>query len=189
MGICVVENGIITEQKEILIKPEPFEFNEFNIHIHGITPAMVRNCNTFDCCWSSIKPYLEGKTIAAHNASFDVNALRAVLDMFGIPYPSFQYICTVKLSQKAYPELDSHKLNRLCDALGISFKHHHAMDDSYACASVLLRIMEDYGLDSLSDIEDRFEIGIGRLFPGFHEPCKKNKKPARRTQRRSAKKQ
>ena len=28
LGICVVENNKITDRKEILIKPEPFEFND-----------------------------------------------------------------------------------------------------------------------------------------------------------------
>ena len=31
LGICVVENNKITDRKEILIKPEPFEFNDYNI--------------------------------------------------------------------------------------------------------------------------------------------------------------
>ena len=38
MGICVVENNKIVERKEIFIRPTPFEFKEYNIKIHGITP-------------------------------------------------------------------------------------------------------------------------------------------------------
>lgn len=175
LGICVVENNKIVERKEFLIKPEPFEFNEYNIQIHGIHPEDVCNEKTFDCLWDRIKPYLEGKTIVAHNAQFDVGALRAVLDKFGIEYPSFEYICTVKLSQKAYPELESHKLNNLGQALGICFNHHDACDDAYACAGILIRIVNDFSLDSLQDIEDKFEIGVGKIYPGYHEPCRKNK--------------
>ena len=84
-------------------------------------------------------------------------------------------MCTVKLSQKAYPELGSHTLNFLSEALGISFNHHDACDDAYACACVLLKVLEDFGIDSLEALEERFEIGIGKLYPGFHEPCRKNK--------------
>lgn len=176
MGLCVVENNKITDTKEILIKPEPFEFQEYNIRIHGITPDLVWGMPTFDQYWPKIRPYLENQTVVAHNASFDVGALRAVLEHFGIDYPTFRYICTVKLSQKAYPNLPSHKLNRLAEALDIQFSHHHAADDAYACAQVLLRILEDFGLDSLGDIEEHFQIGIGELYPGWHLPCTKNKK-------------
>ena len=176
MGICVVENNKVVERKEFLIKPEQFVFNEYNIYIHGIHPENVEDEPTFDALWDEIKPYIEGKTIIAHNAQFDVGALRATLDMFGIEYPTFEYICTVKLSQKAYPELTSHKLNNLGEALGICFNHHEACDDAFACAGILLRILNDFEHDSLQDIEEKFEIGIGKIYPGFHEPCRKNKK-------------
>lgn len=180
MGICVVEGGRVVEKRDFLIKPEPFEFNKYNIMIHGITPDMVADKGTFDCYWEEIKPYLENKIIVAHNAQFDIGALRAACDTFQIAYPSFSYICTVKLSQKAYPELPCHKLNVLCDELGISFNHHVALDDAYACAAVLQNILDDFGLDSLDEIESKFEIGIGKLYPGFHEPCRKNKNKPRK---------
>lgn len=176
MGLCVVRSNVVVETKEILVKPEPFVFQEYNIRIHGITPDFVYDMPTFDQYWPEIKPYLENQLVIAHNASFDVGALRATLDQFGISYPTFRYLCTVKLSQKAYPDLPSHKLNRLADALSISFSHHHAADDAYACAKVLIRILQDFGLDSLSDIEQYFEIGIGELYPGCYLPCTKNKK-------------
>lgn len=176
LGICVVENNIITDRKEILIRPEPFEFNEYNIKIHGITPDMVADKPTFDMYWDEIKPYLDGKTVIAHNADFDVGVLCATLEYFGIPRPTFSYLCTVKLSQKAYPELESHKLNKLCDALGIKFHHHRAYDDAYACACVMLRILEDYSLLNLAEVEECFDIGIGHLTPDSHRKFTKNKR-------------
>lgn len=176
LGICVVKNSRIAERKEILIRPEPFEFNEYNIKIHGITPDMVADKPAFDRYWDTVKPYLENKTVIAHNADFDVGALCATLEHFHIPFPTFDYLCTVKLSQKAYPELKSHKLNSLCDALGIKFHHHQAYDDAYACAMVMLRILEDYSLLNLGEVEECFEMEVGHLNPGTHLKCKKNKK-------------
>ena len=176
MGICVVENNIVKEVKEILIKPVPFEFNEYNIAIHGITPEMVYNKSTVDKYWAEIKPYLQNKLVIAHNASFDVGALTKTLDSFGICLPDFEYLCTVKLSQKAYPDLLSHKLNFLGDALGIDFSHHTACDDAYACAMVLVHILKDFGINSKEELVDKFEIGIGKVFPGYVEPCRKNKR-------------
>ena len=176
MGICVVENNKVKETKEILVRPEPFEFNDYNIAIHGITPDLVYNKPTFDKYWDEIKPYLQGKTVVAHNASFDVGVLTKTLCGFGIELPEFEYLCTVKLSQKAYPDMVSHKLNHLGYALGIDFSHHTACDDAYACAMVLVHILEDFGINSLEEIEDKFEIEIGKVFPGYVEPCRKNKR-------------
>lgn len=176
MGICVVENNKVLETKEILVRPEPFEFNDYNVAIHGITPDMVYEKPTFDKYWEEVKPYIQGKTVVAHNASFDVGVLTKTLCQFGIELPEFDYLCTVKLSQKAYPDFVSHKLNHLGYALGIDFSHHTACDDAYACAMVLVHILEDFGIDSLEEIEDKFGIGMGKVFPGCVEPCRKNKK-------------
>ena len=176
MGICVVENNEITERKGFFIKPVPFEFNEYNIGIHGITPQTVADKPTFEMCWDEIKPYLENRTVVAHNAMFDVGVLCATLDMFGLEYPTFDYLCTVKLSQLAYPELKSHKLNNLCEALGISFSHHQAYDDAYACAQVLLRILKDYNLHTPSELSEHFHVSVGRLYPGCKVDTTQKKK-------------
>lgn len=178
MGICVVRDNKIVERKSFYIKPTPFEFNSYNIKIHGITPDMVADAPTFEELWPAIRPYLEGQTVVAHNTSFDITALCATLDSLNITYPVFDYICTVKLSQKAYPELSSHKLNNLCDALNISFSHHDAYDDAYACAMALLRMMYDYSLVSLSELSECFDVNIGHIYPGckVHTTQKKKSK-------------
>lgn len=176
VGMCVVENNKIVKTVGTLIKPVPFEFNDYNIAIHGITPQMVWNKPTFEQLWDRIRPYIDGKLVIAHNASFDMGAMKKTLEMFGIPLPTFDYLCTVKLSQKAYPQLTSHKLNVMGDAFGIDFSHHTACDDAYVCAEILLHIIKDFGINSLEELEERFDIGIGKMCEGFSEPCRKNKK-------------
>lgn len=176
LGWCVVKNGIITERKEILIKPDPFDFNEYNSKINGIYPEMVLDKPTFDKYWDEIRPYIENKMVIAHNASFDIHVLCSTLNHFGIEIPDFNYMCTVILSQKAYPDLPSHKLNNLAEALGIDFNHHRAYDDAYACAKSLLRICEDYELNSFEEIEECFGLTRGIVQKGVGIIGKKNKK-------------
>ena len=184
LGICVVKNNKITERKEFYIRPQPFDFNSYNIKIHGIYPEMVEDKPTFDKYWDEIRPYIDGQLVIAHNATFDVGVLCATLDLFNIPYPEFKYLCTVKLSQKAYQELPSHKLNNLCDSLGIKFNHHKAYDDAYACAMVMLRVLNDYNLESVSDIEGYFEMETGQVFEGYHLKCKKNKNKSKKSKQK-----
>ena len=139
---------------------------------NGATPCP----QDFDKYWDEIRPYLENKLVIAHNTSFDINVLCKTLELFKIEFPTFEYLCTVKLSQKAYPDLFSHKLNFLGNALGIDFSHHTACDDAYACAMVLVNILEDFGIESIGELVEKFEIGMGRVYPGYVEPCRKNKK-------------
>lgn len=176
MGICVVEGNCIKERKEILVKPYPYVFDDNTVKIHGITPEMVSDRETFDKYWKDIRSYIDGKLVIAHNTSFDINVLRRTLDMFKIEYPTFDYLCTVKLSQKAYPEFESHKLNRLCSELGITFSHHHAAEDAYACARVMLNILDTFGLSSVEEIENKFNLKRGKLYPGCADVRTKKRK-------------
>lgn len=176
MGLCVVEENKIVERKEFLVRPTPFEFNKYNTKIHGITPDMVCNMPTFDMYWNSIYPYMQNNLVVAHNTSFDINVLRTTLDEYGIDYPSLNYLCTVELSQKAYPDLPSHKLNAVSEMLNVSFSHHNACDDAYACAKILLSVIEDFDLSSLEKLQQHFQLSIGQLYPGVHIPRSKSKK-------------
>lgn len=176
IGICEVKNSEVISRKSMLLRPEPFEFNEYNVKIHHITPDMVFDKPTLKQAWEMILPYIEGRTVIAHNADFDINVLLSCLDLYKIPYPTFDYLCTVKLSQKAYPELFSHKLNILANEFNIRFSHHDACDDAYVCAKILIKICEDFNLKTIADIEEKFDIGIGHIYNGIKIPCKKNRK-------------
>ncbi len=186
IGICTVFNNRISERGEILIKPDPFEFCEYNIAIHHITPDMVENEPDFARLWSEIFPYLNDRLVIARNAEFDVGALLNTLDHFNIEYPAFDYLCTVKLSQKVYPELQSHRLNSLAEELGIEFNHHRAGEDAYVCAEIFLKIIKDTELVDLHDAEEKLQIGIGHVFPGCHVPCTKNRKKPRAAAKKQA---
>ena len=179
LGWCVVEDNEIVERSEILIRPEPFEFNKYNVRIHGITPDMVADKPTFDQYWDIIRDKIENRMIVAHNASFDVGVLCRTLEHYGIELPSFNYMCTVKLSQKAYPELERHKLNMLCEALNIKFHHHQAFDDAYACAAAFLRIAEDYSLETFDEIQECFDMSCGAVYPGMDLSAKKHTRKRR----------
>ena len=178
IGICEVKNNRIFKRESMLIRPEPLEFNEYNIKIHGITPDMVCNKPSFSELWGKIKPHIEGKTVVAHNASFDISVLCRTLEYYGIDFPVFDYICTVKLSQKAYPEYESHRLNAMADAFGICFSHHDACDDAYACAKILLHILKEFNANSAEELKELFNIKIGHIYPGYSLTKTKKEKRA-----------
>ena len=129
LGICVVENNKITDRKEILIKPEPFEFNDYNIKIHGITPDMVVNKPTLADYWAKLKPYLDHKTVIAHNASFDVGFLKHNAKLLGYEFNN-TYIDTLPLAKDLFPDLKKYKLGKIADSLGIEVDvAHRALAD------------------------------------------------------------
>ena len=146
IGIAVVEDGMVVESFDTLINPE-CRFDSFNIILTGITPEAVRTAPTFPELWEEIGPLMDSGILAAHNAPFDMSVLAKCLNWYGIPWKGYaQYVCTCRMGRRCYPELPDHKLNTLCDYLGIELDHHRADSDSLACAGLLLNYL-DQGME------------------------------------------
>lgn len=177
LGLTVVEKGEIVSKNAWLIRPKENRFSGMNIAIHGIRPADVENEPEFDELYNrEIKDYLEGALVVAHNASFDISVLRHVLDQYAITYPRFDYLCTVKLAQKHWDDLPNHKLNTLSEYLNFSFKHHDALDDTLACANVLMRISKERRIKCAKALAKDLGVRIGTLYPGGYKSCSARRK-------------
>ncbi len=136
IGISVVENGEIIDERYDLVDPEA-RFDVFNVELHGITPEMVRYEKNFPGLWEEISPIMDSGILVAHNATFDLGVLSKLFRRYGIDRKADPYACTVQLGRKCLPQAPNHKLNTLCSLLGISLDHHNAASDSHACAELL----------------------------------------------------
>lgn len=170
IGIVVVENGEIKEKIHYLIKPKEMRFMPINIGIHGIRPKMVINEPEFDEIWEKIKKYFDKSLVVAHNASFDISVLRNTLETYNITLPSFNYICTMKLSRNFYTDLSNAKLNTVNDFLGFEFKHHDALADAIACSNILLSISEELNVKDINLISKYLGVTIGNVNSSGYKP-------------------
>lgn len=138
IGITVIDHGAVTGSYASLVNPQA-RFDPFNVALTGITPEMVAGQPTFDQLWETIRPILDGGLLVAHNAPFDLSVLGKCLRDYGISWhPTAQYVCTCRMSRRLMPQLCNHKLNTLCDYLGVQLDHHRADSDSRACGEILL---------------------------------------------------
>lgn len=175
LGITVVKNNQIIEEKYWLIKPYTFRFEPRNIIIHGIREEDVINEKEFNELWGEIKPYLENNLVIAHNASFDFSVLRNTLDLYNLEYPKLQYGCTLVASKLFYRYLNNHKLNTVNRHLGYKFNHHHASADATAAANILINISKELNLDNMEDIAKTVGFKLGKITDNTYLPCKKMK--------------
>ncbi|HKL41434.1 MAG TPA: 3'-5' exonuclease [Clostridia bacterium] len=176
IGIVKVADGVCVLEKEWLIKPPTMDFNWRNIQIHGIRPEDVMYAPTFDELYKKeLKQILEGALIVAHNASFDISVLRHMLDYYQIDYPTFDYLCTVKISQKTWRQLSSHRLNLVSDYLGFDFKHHNALEDCLACSNLLVSACIEKKSKTPLALANHLKIGVGKLYPKGYKPCSINR--------------
>lgn len=170
VGLVRVENGIIVGRLRQLIRPEPLDFDPFNVSIHGISAKDVADAPTFAEFWPSLWPRITGPLVA-RNAAFDMSVLRYSLDDFGAPYPETDYFCTCVISKLAWPEYPTYALNHVAREIGVSFLHHDAEEDALACAHVAMAACQQLGASSLYDLPQSCGLRVGRLFAGGYCPC------------------
>lgn len=151
VALVVVENSQIVDAFYSLIDPE-VNFSPRNIQVHGITPQQVAGAPAFPKIWPHIQHFFTPQRIVtAHNSPFDVSVLRRSLERYDLPVPAYQVIDTVKTSRALLPGLVNYKLDTVSDALNIPLEHHHnALQDSYACARILLSEAQQFGVDRLN---------------------------------------
>ncbi|MBO4914973.1 MAG: 3'-5' exonuclease [Oscillospiraceae bacterium] len=143
IGVSVVEDGRIVDEFYSLVNPEA-RFDRFNIQLTGITPEAAAGAPTFPELWRELEPSLSSGLLIAHNAPFDMSVLAKCLLDYGILWRSTaRYACTCQMGRRLLPTLPNHKLNTLCDYLGLELDHHHAGSDSGACAEILLHYLDN----------------------------------------------
>ena len=167
LGLVGVYNNAIVNEKHWFIRPTPNYYDSFNTLLHGIDHSHTDSAPTFAELWDEIRPYLENQLVIAHNAAFDISVLRRALN--DTNFGSFNYLCTFKLAQSAFPNLASHRLNVLCSALDIPLEHHNALDDARACAKIMLNIIGDE--QDINAISKKYAVWPGRCKNDSCWPC------------------
>lgn len=179
IGLAFIENGRVVRIEERLIRPPDNRYSPFNVAIHGIRPEHTAHAPDFADVMAEFAGEFEGARMIAHNASFDFSVLRACLDLVGLEYPELSYLCSVKLAQRHWPDLGSHRLNVLAAHLGLTFAHHNAAEDARICAEACLAMaVEAEALDCF-DLALKLGLNVGRLNRRGYEPCSFARKPRR----------
>jgi len=141
VGIITVENNQIIDKYHSLIQPPDNEYSYYNTQVHGITENDTFNALFFPDVYPEIRKRLAGKTIVAHNESFDRSVLQQSMEYYNLDYPgrniSNQWECTLKIYRaKGYHPAS---LDVCCKRQGIKLNHHEALSDARGCAMLYLR--------------------------------------------------
>lgn len=141
IGLVTVEDGIVTDKYYTLIQPPNNFYIWQTIRVHGIKPHETKNKPNFSDFFPEIIKRLEGKTIVAHNESFDRGVMAASMAYYGLDYNDYNlgymWECTCKIYRaKGYKPA---KLSACCARKGIELNHHHALSDAEACAELYLQ--------------------------------------------------
>ncbi|NOX35162.1 MAG: 3'-5' exonuclease [Deltaproteobacteria bacterium] len=141
VGMATVENGKITDEYHTLIQPPDNKYFRHNTNVHGITENDTADALFFPDIYPEIKERLVGKTIVAHNESFDRSVLQKTMEYYNLDYSklniSKQWECTLKIYRaKGYHPAS---LDVCCKRQGIKLNHHEALSDARGCAMLYLK--------------------------------------------------
>jgi DNA polymerase-3 subunit epsilon len=131
----------VTDQFISLVNPER-PIQPFVEKLTGINSKMLRNAPRFFEVAKRIIEITENSIIVAHNTDFDYRILRTEFKRLGYNFEK-NSLCTVTLSKKLLPDMESYKLGRLVRALGIPISdRHRAQGDALATVKLLELLLE-----------------------------------------------
>lgn len=138
VGLICVENGVVTNKINLLVRPEPnYYIERFTNEVHGIGALDTADAPLFRDIWPSIRPYIEGRHVVAHNGfAFDFQCLEQTLSFYGLPVPEYHGHCTCRLYGRR-------GLAALCAQYNIPLDHHDALSDARACAELYLMHLDN----------------------------------------------
>jgi DNA polymerase-3 subunit epsilon len=140
VGIVTLDSGAISDTFYTLIQPpDNYYWSDFT-EIHGITDKDTAGTPTFAALFPQILARLQGRTLIAHNATFDSGVLLGTMTHYGIrtdELAASEWVCTMRLYQRL--GFKPSGLDACCKRLGIALDHHNALSDALGCAELFLR--------------------------------------------------
>ncbi len=156
VGIAVLENGEIVESFESLVHCTRY-LNSRIQKLTGIHPHDLIDAPAFVEVAPKIVDILRTADVfVGHDVRFDQNFLKWELQRHGFEMPEMIGVCTLRLSQELWPDLDGWRLQDLAETCEISHdRPHRAGEDALATAGVLACALEDavdLGAEKLADL-------------------------------------
>jgi DNA polymerase III, epsilon subunit and related 3''-5'' exonucleases len=138
MGLVIVHDNAIAERYYGLMKPVPNRYDWYNIKVHGIKKTDTDKAPSFPYLWTQVG---EVELLCGSRMLFDQHVLRALHELYKIPYPDYPFYCTHEGSKKYLPDLENHKLPTVAKHFGFDMEQrHNALTDAEACAVIAMNI-------------------------------------------------
>jgi len=160
VGLVRFIDGKAADTFYSLIRPPSLYIRPDFTEIHGLTVDDVRDAPRFNEIWDNINQFIGSFPLAAHNASFDMGVLKAVLNWYELEIPELSYFCTCRLSRHTWPHLKSHALTKLAGHFNIVYDAHNALDDAMTCGKLVIMAGEKYGSANLNQLLSAASLGM-----------------------------
>lgn len=142
IGAVKVADGKIIDRFSTFVNPQRPISAEIT-KLTGITDDMVKDAPTIENVLPEFLKFCEDTVLVAHNASFDTGFIRIAAERAGLGELHHTIVDTLELSRALLPELNKHKLDIVCEHLGVTLNgHHRAVNDAEATAEVFIKFLD-----------------------------------------------
>ena len=129
-GAVKVENGIVTEEIDILINPER-PLPKKIVEITNITDKMLEKQPTIKDALPRILSFIDDAILVTHNADFDFSFIQHALMRNEMEILHNPVIDTLSLSRYLFPESRNHRLGSLCRNMEVNYNEDDAHRANY----------------------------------------------------------
>lgn len=142
IGAVKVADGKIIDRFSTFVNPQRPISAEIT-KLTGITDDMVKDVPTIENVLPEFLKFCEDTVLVAHNASFDTGFIRIAAERAGLGELHHTIVDTLELARALLPELNKHKLDIVCEHLGVTLNgHHRAVNDAEATAEVFIKFLD-----------------------------------------------
>ena len=142
IGAVKVADGKIIDRFSTFVNPQRPISAEIT-KLTGITDDMVKDAPTIENVLPEFLKFCEDTVLVAHNASFDTGFIRIAAERAGLGELHHTVVDTLELARALLPELNKHKLDIVCEYLGVTLNgHHRAVNDAEATAEVFIKFLD-----------------------------------------------
>jgi DNA polymerase-3 subunit epsilon len=153
VGAVRLEAGEETASFATLVNPGR-RIPAVSTRYHGITDAMVADAPPVAEALAAFRDFAEGAVLVAHNAAFDLTALRAAA-RDGAPVLRNPALCTMMLADWLDPAQRDVRLDSLCARHGIAIDgRHQALGDARATAALWRVLMAQAAARGIAELPE-----------------------------------
>ena len=155
IGAQKIKNFQVIDEYSTLIQVDQ-KLNETVQKLTGISNKMLEGQNKIEFALKDFFEFMKGTVLIAHNANSDIAFLKAESMRLGIDI-DWSAFCSLKLSRKLLPDLESKSLDSLAKHYNLHFEaRHRSIGDVKVTVEVLNKLFSSEGihLKTWSDLDD-----------------------------------
>lgn len=152
LGAVRVRNNMIVDRYQQLVKPNcdiPFAVTQLT----GISSEMVSDAPSIESAADDFRRFVGNDIVVGHNTNFDIRFFNRCTEGFAEPLKD-DYVDTMKLSRKALPELEHHRLCDIASALSVAQPSAHRSIADCETTHLCLQALKELLLEKYNSFED-----------------------------------